>query len=193
MPDYDLDNHRNYVPPLNFYEKHKRSPFIRTMLTPAFQVSVGEYDGQPFYYISDNLSRILTKDDISKIWTAIKPFYDLFTDEEVEQINQLRQETSKPSVWPVKPDPSPPSSLSAGYIYLVQSGPHYKIGITTDVDRRVKQLGTMPPFGLETVHTIYSEDMYDLERTLHERFGDKREEGEWFLLDDKDVEYIKGL
>jgi len=45
----------------------------------------------------------------------------------------------------------------------------------------------------ELICTIATEDMHGLESRLHKRFADKRANGEWFLLDEADVEYIRGL
>jgi len=80
-----------------------------------------------------------------------------------------------------------------GFVYLLQAGPYYKIGVSAQVDERIKQLSTLPPFDLELLHTIYSVDMYDLEKDLHGLYADKRKNGEWFELEPSDVEYIKGL
>jgi len=78
-------------------------------------------------------------------------------------------------------------------VYLLQCGPFYKIGASTQVDNRVKQLATLPPFDIELLHTIQTDDMYKLESELHERYADKRKNGEWFELEPDDVEYIKSL
>jgi len=81
----------------------------------------------------------------------------------------------------------------AGHVYLLKAGPYYKIGISAQVDERIKQLSVLPPFDIELIHAIYDTNMYALEKDLHERFAPKRKNGEWFELDDSDVEYIKGL
>jgi hypothetical protein len=81
----------------------------------------------------------------------------------------------------------------SGFVYLLQSGPYYKIGVSTQVDERIKQLSTQPPFDIELLHTIQTDDMYGLEKKLHADYDSKRKNGEWFELDQADVEYIKGL
>jgi hypothetical protein len=95
------------------------------------------------------------------------------------------------------PPPSPPDKPKAkanrGNVYLLRAGPYYKIGVSTQVDERIKQLSTLPPFDIELLHTLPTDDMYKLEKQLHERYADKRKNGEWFELDQDDVEYIKGL
>jgi hypothetical protein len=84
-------------------------------------------------------------------------------------------------------------SPKPGFVYLIQCGPYYKIGVSTDVGQRVKQLSTLPPFDLDLVCTIETGDMESLERELHERFADKRKRGEWFELDPEDVDQIREM
>lgn len=85
------------------------------------------------------------------------------------------------------------SEAKKGYVYLLQSGPFYKIGVSTNVKRRVRELSTLPPFNINVICTIPSENRYELEGNLHTRFSDKHINGEWFELEPSDVAYIKGL
>ncbi|MCP4540114.1 MAG: GIY-YIG nuclease family protein [Chloroflexi bacterium] len=81
----------------------------------------------------------------------------------------------------------------SGYVYLLQAGPYYKIGASQTVDKRIKQLSTIPPFEIELICAIKTNTMYELERELHERFSDKQVRGEWFTLNDEDIVYIENL
>lgn len=80
-------------------------------------------------------------------------------------------------------------------VYLVELNGtrYYKIGCSTNVSRRMKEFSCLFPEKADLICSITTDDMYTLESELHERFKDKRTNGEWFLLDDEDVEYIKGL
>jgi len=80
-----------------------------------------------------------------------------------------------------------------GYVYLMQSGPFYKIGVSHQVESRLEQLMTQPPFDIELICTIETENMHALEKRLHKRFDAKRKNGEWFELEEIDVEYIMAL
>lgn len=81
----------------------------------------------------------------------------------------------------------------SGYVYLIKSDSYYKIGVSQDVRQRIKQLGTLPPFDIKLICTIRTDSAYNLESQLHEQFEEKRVNGEWFELEDNDVEYIKEL
>lgn len=65
----------------------------------------------------------------------------------------------------------------------------YKIGWSSDPDSRMKQLGK----NVELVWSHEYQDAGTVEKALHDHFAEKRLYGEWFDLDDADVEYIKGL
>lgn len=82
----------------------------------------------------------------------------------------------------------------AGYVYVLSSPFNYfKIGCSSKPRNRMLTFGVQLPFEVEMVAAIYSNDMYALEKELHQRFSDRRTRGEWFELTDADVEYIKGL
>lgn len=49
------------------------------------------------------------------------------------------------------------------------------------------------PFEVEFECLIKTLDMYSTEKELHEKFASKHVNGEWFNLDDNDVQYIKSL
>lgn len=81
-----------------------------------------------------------------------------------------------------------------GYVYLIQSpSSAYKIGRARNPHNRMKTFGVQLPFEVEFVALIQTDDMYGLERRLHDRFHAKRINGEWFALTPEDVDYIKGL
>lgn len=87
-----------------------------------------------------------------------------------------------------KPRPKP------GYVYLFKADNGvYKIGQSVDPDARITSLGVKLPYELESVHRIETHDMNELESDLHDRFADKRLEGEWFELTESDVDYIREL
>jgi len=77
--------------------------------------------------------------------------------------------------------------MPAGFVYLFRAsiGP-VKIGRSKAPEGRLEDFDSLP-FEVVLLHTIASDDMVWLERTLHERFADKRIRGEWFALSDDDI------
>jgi hypothetical protein len=80
---------------------------------------------------------------------------------------------------------------SFGYVYLLKSGRFYKIGHTNALGRREYELAIQLPEKATTVHSITTDDPEGIERYWHERFKDRRANGEWFNLSSSDVAAFK--
>lgn len=92
------------------------------------------------------------------------------------------------------PDDSESSAVvKPGYVYLARHGSRreYKIGRTHNPIRREGELRIELPEQLTPVHTIETDYPAGIERYWHERFADKRMNGEWFALDTDDVRAFK--
>jgi hypothetical protein len=82
---------------------------------------------------------------------------------------------------------SPKSKITTGFVYLMKSGPHYKIGRTNSLARREWELGIKIPVPPRTIHYVETDDPVGVEAYWHRRFEAKRGEGEWFNLSAEDV------
>jgi hypothetical protein len=81
-----------------------------------------------------------------------------------------------------------------GYVYLIRiENGLYKIGKAKNIDERIKPFKVSFPMSWEIIHAFMSHDYSKAEITLHERFSDKRTVGEWFTLDEQDVQSIKSI
>jgi hypothetical protein len=78
-----------------------------------------------------------------------------------------------------------------GHVYLLKHDKVYKIGQSIDVTRRYKEIRTQMPYTLEEVHVIETDDPSGIEAYWHNRFKDKRLEGEWFKLTAQDIKIFK--
>jgi len=86
--------------------------------------------------------------------------------------------------------------MNTGYIYLIESYNstggvelEYKIGYTRnkDINKRLSQLKTGNPNQLKIVKKFESEHGQKVETSLHNIFSHKKIDGEWFRLNNEDV------
>jgi hypothetical protein len=76
---------------------------------------------------------------------------------------------------------------ATGFVYLLKVGKHFKIGKTNSVGRRERELAIQLPERATLVHQIATDDPSGIERYWHERFRDRRGNGEWFTLEAADI------
>ena len=85
-----------------------------------------------------------------------------------------------------------------GYIYVLKSGPYYKIGYADDVEQRLKQVSNAvkPDDLVDPIELLFSFSTTSkllAEKMLHEYFSSKRVKGEWFALSDHSVETLRSF
>jgi hypothetical protein len=84
--------------------------------------------------------------------------------------------------------------MSQGFIYLIGNKGlgRYKIGYTTkDPERRLHKLQFMSPVSLELFACKFVDLVKYEEIRLHEMFATHRIQGEWFQLNDEELERVK--
>lgn len=87
--------------------------------------------------------------------------------------------------------PAKADTSKDGHVYLLKSGKFYKIGFSVHAGARERQLAIQLPEAASTVHVIITDDPPGIEDYWHQRFADKRRNGEWFDLSREDVATFK--
>lgn len=75
----------------------------------------------------------------------------------------------------------------AGYVYLLEAGPYYKVGRSKDPDNRIKTLQIQLPFPTEIKEVMPCDDEIEAEKWFHAYYSERRLNGEWFQLTHGDV------
>ncbi|MCM1221537.1 MAG: GIY-YIG nuclease family protein [Lachnospiraceae bacterium] len=80
--------------------------------------------------------------------------------------------------------------LGKAYVYILKVSPDgvYKIGVSKDVEKRVKQLQTGNPESIEIVKKFLSNYPYKIESVMHRRFQYNHVQGECYYLSEHDIE-----
>jgi predicted GIY-YIG superfamily endonuclease len=85
--------------------------------------------------------------------------------------------------------PSRGKGAAKGFVYLIRNGDLHKVGITTDLKRRLNEL--QPD---EVVNTVKCKNYEQLEKDIHARFKAKRlPQSEYFRLTTKELEEIENM
>lgn len=88
-----------------------------------------------------------------------------------------------------------PETADIGWIYLLKTErDEYKIGLTRDhPTNRLAAIKPQMPYGVELIGSIKSKKVSEDEVFLHTLYRSKRIKGEWFALDEIDVENILNI
>lgn len=87
-----------------------------------------------------------------------------------------------------------PRQSKSGYVYLLQSSiGYYKIGYTSNPTTRAATFAVKLPFDVEFMHFIKTNHMRRAEKQLHDKYAERRVNGEWFTLTEADIAEIKAI
>lgn len=173
-----------------------QNSFLLADYTTLKQVTFGCLEDDEYLRIPINVGGYIpTRAELLQIVDEIEIFVKLTNDKEIERHNKEMGDYNKKinKYIESKDSRNKNSKYTKGLVYLLKSKEDniYKIGVTTNINKRLPQIATKLPFEIKLEHKIEHNAIYKLEKFLHEKFDEKRLNGEWFRLSDNDVKYIK--
>jgi hypothetical protein len=78
----------------------------------------------------------------------------------------------------------------AEYLYLIQCNQYTKIGITNDIDYRLRTLQTGNPYPLTVIDKFEFDEPGLVEYLLHKKYAYACVRGEWFCLSESEVDEV---
>jgi len=134
----------------------------------------------------------LTSAEWKALRKSIDNTYKQISDTEIDRLNKAsldarmkQREENRRETKKYKPKP--------GYVYLLEYDGLHKIGMTKNISSRLKQFGARMPHDVTLIHSVKTSDTVSLEVELHERYAEKRMNGEWFNLSPSDVHDIMNM
>lgn len=126
----------------------------------------------------------LYKENQTYISMCVDGLNKSISDELDEEYAQYKRGSSKRNTEKIK---------KAGYVYIAKCTKTltYKIGCTTrdEPSKRILELKSTNPF-IEEIAIFFVNDILE-EKEWHKRFEDKNISGEWFYLDQEDIDEMK--
>lgn len=82
-----------------------------------------------------------------------------------------------------------------GYVYILTSNYLvFKIGVTSGkIEKRIRALQTGNAEKIDLVKSYKTDNYRNIETWLHHKFNEKRLEGEWFQLNETDINQFESL
>lgn len=77
------------------------------------------------------------------------------------------------------------------FVYIFKCKVAYKIGIAVSINNRLMNVQTGNPFKVYCIYSAKIKRARTIEAILHNRFRNKRMEGEWFNLNKKELKIAK--
>src|SRR5690606_26032137 len=76
-----------------------------------------------------------------------------------------------------------------GFIYILKLNGFdiYKIGVSSNPERRIKDIDGANPFGVDVLFTEYFKNVYEMEECVHDSFCKNSMRREWFKIQPEDV------
>lgn len=174
-------------------EKELDSEDLFKRFYPKAYFLTGHLDGnnEEFYTISAQGGFILNRTQFNEFIRKLRPFYKVMNDKDIDKLNDFLDETTGTvgDYFERVKD----SRIIRGFVYFLAGDKYVKIGKTKRLNSRTGFLEVKLPFDCMLIHSIETNDITKCEDHFHDMFDSKRSNGEWFNLDENDIQEVKKI
>ena len=145
-----------------------------------WQIFIQTNDDECFIAIPVSPNLMVKPSELKELMPLLEKYINEHTDEEVEEENKRRLDNiygGLPTTTKKKA-----ATYSGGYVYLFECGGKYKIGVSQNVSRRIKDLDNRP-FKVNLICKVYSKMAYKVESMIHKALKIYKIDGEWYDFD----------
>ena len=177
---------------LNGIKLSKEKLVITQFFPPVLTMSLIEKNGKFYLIFVDQGNFTYSIEILKQIIFHLQKTAKAITNEDLINLQkQCRKEQQFDNLK--KDQPSVKKETTKGLIYILKaiSQPYYKIGKTIDINARLNQIQPALPFKTKLICTILSNNINKDKLFLHEKFKDKRTNGEWFDLSNEDIKLLR--
>lgn len=170
---------------------NKISDLMGLLIIKKFSVN----NGKAIYCLFDHKETIINKSAFDDLINEVNFFYSRFNENDFDNIEEqlsdliCREQNEGGFDIPKKKE----RKIHKGYVYFVGGGGYYKIGKAVDMKERMKFYEIKMPFECKLVHVIKTNDIAKCEKKFHKRFDLNRRNGEWFQLNENDIQEVKNV
>lgn len=155
-------------------------------LAGCSELAIFKLDEKGNAEIIDNMGMPFKRDDVVWLMRVAQRYLEQYSTEKIDDLSNEWYEQINSPRRPPNIEYYPKRQVK-GYIYMLSGGGYFKIGKTTDLSVRSRQIGLQLPFEITLVHSISTNNIDEAEKYWHDKFKSKRQNGEWFSLVDEDV------
>lgn len=141
-------------------------------------------------YLSDNKGFIMESEQMLELAREMIRFAKKHKDD-IEEMNMQNLQRYNDEILRLREETSQPKKKSKSCVYFFECGGKYKVGVSKDVKRRIKELDRRPfPVTILAVSKP-TEYAFEYECFIHEKLQHLKIDGEWYEISPQGVERVK--
>ena len=154
-----------------------------------FDIFMAEKMGEDYCLIREN-GYILDEKKSKEIALGVLRFFEKYSQQDIDEYNRDLERKKYEEIMSFSKNNKAQKIKKLKMVYLFECNGKYKIGVTSDIKKRLKQLDNRPfPVALiKNSELIYN--AFEIEQNLHQKYQKQKIDGEWFKLNTSQVKYI---